>query len=114
MAKIRRCKTVFFSEVFRQMVKSAVIVDLREEEERFHSFLMLAHVACTALLWARLERQLTPCLNQMFKLKITSRCLSEARCWITVWEIPALFYYSCQPDLFGDENERACQHKLLW
>lgn len=40
--KIRHCKTLFFSEVFHQMAKSAEIVDLREKEKRFNSFLMLA------------------------------------------------------------------------
>lgn len=40
--KIRHCKTVFFSEVFHQMVKSAEIVDLREKEKHFNSFLKLA------------------------------------------------------------------------
>lgn len=39
--KIRHCKTVFFSEVFHQMVKSAEIVDLSEKEKHFNSFLTL-------------------------------------------------------------------------
>lgn len=76
--KIRHCKTVFFFEVFHQMVKSAEIVDLREKEKHFNSFLMLAPRGVHSSQLSLSEVHLIPWPNQTLGLEIMSRCWSEA------------------------------------